>query len=153
VNRFRFRLERVERLRKVRRGDAKAALVAALADARAAEGLRCALEVRWEQARAAGPDLSAGCDGRRIREHALWVETTRDAAAAAAHDEVAAFDAARACDALHTEAAREHRVIERLRDRRRRAWEEAAAVEEQKFLDEIHLLRRARGVEREESRR
>ena len=50
----------------------------------------------------------------------------------------------------HTEAARGHRVLERLHERRRQRWMQAAELEEQKFIDEIHLLRILRTREREE---
>lgn len=45
------------------------------------------------------------------------------------------------------EAARAEKAVERLRDRRRAAWQTAAHREEQAFLDEVGLGRRARAGE------
>ena len=51
-------------------------------------------------------------------------------------------------DELHVEASRSHRVLEKLEERKRQRWREEAAREEQRELDELHLLRAARRVRR-----
>jgi flagellar export protein FliJ len=145
MRRFVFRLARVERLRAAERREAHAALTVAIAEALDRERERERRERAYEDARIAAipPDLAS--DPRQLRAFAEWRDGLRRSALDAARREVAAFETAREAERVHAAASRAHRVLEKLRDRRMQDWYEGASREEQKFLDEIHLLRTGRG--------
>jgi hypothetical protein len=151
MKRFVFRLDRLERVRLVGRRQARAALAVAIGEALARQHERETLESRLRQAATAALPADLQDQAWAIRSQALWREGLRAEAADAAGREVAAFDAARAAEAAHATAAREHRVLDRLHGRRKLEWLEELTREEQKSLDELHLLRRGRETETEEA--
>jgi hypothetical protein len=145
VRRFRFSLARLERVRGVRRREARAAVGAAIAELRRR---RAALEAAAAALAAAATPRVTIEDARALKEAAAWREELRRAHAEAAEAERVAAAAVAAALRRHTEAARAHRVLERLRERARSRWLRAGEIEERKFLDETHLLRwvRERGA-------
>jgi flagellar biosynthesis chaperone FliJ len=152
MRRFAFRLARVERLRSAERREAHAALAVAIAEAFERQAEREDLERTYEGSLAAElPDDLASIPGA-LRGLAEWRDGRRRIALEAARRELAAFEKARDAERAHSAAARAHRVLERLHGRRRQAWLEEASRDEQKFLDEIHLLRTGRGRSAEEDR-
>lgn len=147
MRRFAFRLERLERVRHGERRQAHATLALALHAALARQREREALEAEFREAAGAElpPDLVQ--QAWALRGLVEWREGRRRAAAEAARREVAAFDIAIDAEQVHAEAARAHRVLERLHERKKLQWHEHLAREEQKVLDELHLLLRAREAE------
>ena len=150
MRRFAFRLERVERLRSTERREAHAALALAIAEALGRQETREALERRYEEALAADVPEELASDPASLKAFAVWREDRRRVALEAARRELEAFDRAREAERAHASAARAHRVLERLHARRRQGWLEEASRAEQKFLDEVHLLRTGRGQGDEE---
>ena len=144
MRRFAFRLDRLERLRATRRKEAHAALATALAEALDREREREALEASHDEAQRAALPGEIAEDAGAIRGLYAWRESRRSLAFDAACREVRAFEDALRAEALHSDAARDHRVLERLRHRRREEWLAHEEREEQKFLDEVHILRVAR---------
>jgi len=151
MRRFAFRLARVERLRSAERREAHAALAVAIAEAFERQAEREALERAYERARAAGLPGDLASDSGALKALLEWREGRRRVALEAANRELAAFDRAREAERAHASAARAHRVLEKLHGRRRQSWFEEASRDEQKFLDEIHLLRTGRGQAEEEA--
>ncbi len=151
MRKFAFRLERVERLRSAERREAHAALAIAIAEAFERQSEREGLERVYENAVAAGVPEELASDPASLRAFAAWREDRRRMALEAARRELAAFDLAREAERAHASAARAHRVLERLHARRRQSWFEEATRAEQKFLDEVHLLRTGRGQADEEA--
>lgn len=144
MRRFAFRLARFERLRSARRRQARVALAAALTEARDRESRRLAAEAALEEGETAALPPEIAEIGSAWREMALWREGLRETLTSAARAELSALEQVRRSGHVYTEAARDHRVIERLRERRHARWVEEASREEQKFLDEVHILRIAR---------
>jgi len=151
MRKFAFRLERVERLRSAERRSAHASLAIAIAEAFERQSEREALEREYENAVAADLPEELASDPAALRAFAAWRDGRRRVALEAARRELAAFDRARETERAHAAAARAHRVLERLHARRRQGWFEEASREEQKFLDEVHLLRTGRGQADEEA--
>jgi len=144
VKRFAFRLDRLERLRAMRRKEAHAALATALGEALDREREREGLEAAHDEARQATLPASIAEDPGAIRGLYQWRESCRALAYEAACREVLAFEEALRAEAVHSDAARDHRVIEKLHERRREEWLLREEREEQKFLDEVPILRVAR---------
>jgi hypothetical protein len=151
VKRFAFRLARLERLRATARKEAHASLAKALGEALEREREREGLEARHDEARRTDLPDDVAEDPGALRALHAWRESCRALAFDAACREVRAFDEALRAEAVHADAARDHRVLERLRHRRHAAWLEDAEREQQKFLDEVHILRVTR-EQREEVR-
>ena len=144
MKRFVFRLAKLERLRDVRRREARARLVRALDVARDRESEREDRERAFAEALAAElpPEMaSSPADLARLSD---WRDGRRRMAAHAARRERVARTAADEAAGAHTEAARNHRVLERLRERRYRRWRAELEIDERKFLDEVHQLRLVR---------
>ncbi len=152
MRRFRFRLERLERLRSAERRQSHLALARALADAIGQTRLREAAERSAERAEAAVPRAGDELESESLKAFYLWRERLRCELREAGARERDAWERAAAAEAAYVRASASHRVLERLRERSRRRWLERTAREEQKFLDEAHLLRlaRRRGAEVEE---
>ena len=146
MRRFVFRLARVERVRETQRREARGVLFARIAEARAAERRREALERACDEVADPTAAIGSAEDAGVIKARFLHLAGLRGAAFVAAAEEVRAFDRAIEADHAHTEASRAHRVLEKLRARRQQSWLESASRDEQKFLDEIHVLRVAHGV-------
>jgi len=89
-------------------------------------------------------DVIQAEDAGAIRGLYAWRESRRSLAFDAACREVRAFEDALRAEAVHSDAARDHRVIEKLHERRREEWLLREEREEQKFLDEVPILRVAR---------
>jgi flagellar export protein FliJ len=144
MKRFVFRLARLERLREIERREARAELALCLGAEEQARIARQAAHSRLEEAWGAALDGPAASDGRSLRALADWREGLYRALGAS--DEALDRAAGKTREALdrHTEAARRHRVIERLHETKRERWLEEERLEEGKFLDEIHQLRLAR---------
>lgn len=155
MKRFRFRLERLERLRSAERRQSRLALAHALADASAGTRLREAAERSAERAGAAAPRAGESVGSESLKAFYLWRERLRRELLEAASREREAWERAAAAEAAYLRASASHRVLERLRERRRERWIEQSVREEQKFLDETHLIRlaRERGAEVEEAQR
>ncbi len=141
MKRFEFRLARLERLRTLERNAARAALTRALGEVE--ERRRERDRERRELAEALHTELpeELAADPRAWQQLAEWRQRHRLALIAATERESQASEAVRRAEQAHTEAARAHRVLERLRERKYRRWRQEADAEEQKFLDETHLLR------------
>lgn len=138
---FRFRLESVRALSAQRETEAQSALAAALADEAAA---RARLAEADERSRAAllglGACMAEGpVTGAQLRAREAWIGR------AAGQREERALDLDRRCtesDARRNvlaEAARDHEVLERLRQRRAAEHRAEQARLEQAALDEIAL--------------
>jgi flagellar export protein FliJ len=153
MKRFAFRLQRLEKLRQGERRQARSALAAALASADNARRRREALALALRDAEAYRLSGKSATDPRALRELANWREALRSALVKAGEDEIAAVEEVRAAERRYTEASRAHRVLEKMHKRKRTRWYEAFTREEQKFLDEIHLLRLAREHVGEEASR
>jgi flagellar export protein FliJ len=144
VKRFVFRLERLERVRKVRRAQARAKLSDALAELRGhrartqaqRQALDESLRVELPQPLAAEPWA--------LKQLAEWQVHHRRLVERLEREEAEAGRLAREALGRYAEAGREHRVLERLRERRHRQWLEQAEGQDRKFLDEMHLLRLGR---------
>lgn len=144
MKRFEFRLERLERVRDVRRGQARQQLATALG------ALRGAQRRREDEARAAKdaahhalPEALAA-DPRLLQQLESWREYRRNCLLEAARLEGVATQQVGVAAHRHTEAERALRVIERLRERRHAAWTEELQREEQGFFDEAALWRASR---------
>jgi hypothetical protein len=144
VRRFVFRLERLESLREMWRMQARADLAVALGEARERERERERLESAYDEAESAVLPEDMAEDPRSLKDLLAWREGRRRSACAAGRLALLAWEGARAAEGVHAEAARDHRVMEKLHERRHREWLESAEREEQKFLDEVHILRVAR---------
>jgi flagellar FliJ protein len=138
---FRFRLEPVRALSERRETEAQSALAAALAEESAA---RVRLADAEEQSRAAvlglGATMRGGIvSGAQLRAQEAWIGRT------AVRRESLALDVDRRvteCDARRgvlTVAARDHEVLERLREKRAGEHRAEQARLEQESLDEIAL--------------
>ena len=144
MKRFVFRLARLERVREVRRREARAGLAVAMAllhdrqRERAQE--QAALAEAWQERIDAGSTVNAS----ELKALARWRQARGAAVAEAERQEAAAQQSLADAVRRHELAAREHRVIERLRERRRLRWRNEAELEEQKFLDEVAILRAVR---------
>lgn len=144
MKRFRFRLKRLERLRDVRRLQARAVVAQALARVREVvrdrEQRECAL------ATSVSSDLptSGPLDLAGIKALAEWREGLRRGVRHAAAVERQERERAREATARLALAARDHRVLERLRQRQHARWLRDADLEQQKFLDEVHRTTRPR---------
>jgi flagellar export protein FliJ len=143
MKRFRFRLERLERLRRTARSEARAELSAELArlsERRArresAERSLVLAERGWHEllgpARAAAP---------RLREAAEALESARRALAGATSEERAARATVETAEERYAERRRDHRVLLRLRERRWLRFAQQTRRDEQKRLDELHVGR------------
>jgi hypothetical protein len=150
VKRFVFRLERFERLRDARRREARARLVSALGQAHERE------RERIDRERALAESLTLALPDDLVSDPAVlvrlseWRDGRRRELDHASRLEREAQEVARREAEAHTEAAREHRVLERLRERRFRRWCLERDGEERKFLDEVHQLRVVRERTRDE---
>jgi len=126
------------------RSEARLSESLALLDARRrrlaslSEDLACA-EQRW------GALLRESItDGVSIRESARCLEAARQAVTTARSAEREALEAVESAQHDLVEKAREHRVLERLRETRKRRWLADGEREDQRFLDELHLLTSSR---------
>lgn len=144
MRRFRFRLERLERLRSAERRQSRLALARALADAIGHTRLREAAERSAERVEAAALRAGDALDSESLKAFCLWSERLRRELREARARERDAWERAAAAEAAYVRASASHRVLDRLRERSRRRWLEQTARAEQKFLDETHLLRLAR---------
>lgn len=141
MKRFVFRLARLEKLRKARKREARIALAGALAVVRERREER--LDREREARESNETTLPDGMEGnpRHMQQLAEWRRGIGRLAEFARVQEREAVGRARNSEDLYREAARDHRVLELLRERRRREWQDEVRREEQKFLDETHLLR------------
>ncbi len=150
--RFAFRLGRLERLRASEKREARAVLALALGEAYDSQARRELLERTYQEAEASALPPALESEPRAWRDLAEWRDGLRAAAAAAASDELAAIGRAQEAETAYTRAARSHRVLEKLHERKWQRWLDEGRRDEQKFLDEMHVLRVARGRAREEDR-
>ena len=144
MKRFVFRLARLEQLREIERREARAALARALGEEERVRAERDAACSRLEEAWGGTFDEEAASDARALRALADWRAGRRAVLVAADEAFDRATATARAALDRHTEAARRHRVLERLHETKRERWLAEERLEEGKFLDEIHQLRLAR---------
>jgi flagellar export protein FliJ len=150
MKRFQFRLSRLEKLRDSQRREARSKLMAVFARAQERMEKREALEQAVRDADQVHLPKEVASSPQAHRELAAWREALRRALADAARKEIEAIRAVQEAEDVYTEASRSHRVLEKLRKRKRQRWIEEMLREEQKFLDETHLLRLARGQAGEE---
>lgn len=153
MKRFVFPLARLERLREIRRTQARATLARSVAAARSWRE-----RAETEQARLLRPaplddDTAedAPIDGALLKADAAWREGRRALADDARRRESEARAEIRRDQSAYALAARDHRVVERLREKRFDRWRLEAERDERLFLDEIHLMRLLRR-RREETR-
>ena len=140
MQRFKFRLARLEKLRELRRREARIALARAVAARNALRERRAEAEGRYQQA--VYTELSDGPhDISEWRELIGSRERARMQLAAAETAEAEAQPELDQAEAAYAEASRKHRALERLREKRHARWREEEKQEEQKFLDENFLLR------------
>lgn len=142
MKRFRFRLRRLERLRDVRRRQARAVVAQALARVREVVRDREQRECTLATSVSLDPPASGPLDPAAIKALAEWREGLRRGVRQAAAVERQERERAREATARLALAARDHRVLERLRERQHALWLCDADVEQQKFLDEVHRTAR-----------
>jgi flagellar FliJ protein len=139
---FRFPLQRVLELRAHRRDVEAARLAAAQAEQAKARSAREDLEaLRREGLAAACADRTGSVPAGFLQGiHALvgYMDECLDAAREAS--EQAAAEVGRCLDSYH-DASREHRVLERLREKQRSAWQAEEARLDLKEMDSIALTR------------
>ncbi len=144
MRRFAFQLARLERVREVRRTEARAALATAMAEMRVQRRNREAGQQALEQAMAVVLAGDLASDPAGLRQLAAWREGRVRCARNAAERETKTASGLREALRAHTEASRRHRVLQRLREQRYRHWLREADMEERKFLDESPLQRLVR---------
>ena len=147
MKRFVFRLGRLERLLKIRRDQARAALAATLAESARLTRQRESSENDYRDALSRELPRDRVSDPLALREMAEWRAGMRRLVAHAGRMQEEAAERVRVAADEHAGKAREHRVLEKLRERRRKRWLEESESEERKFLDETHLLRRVADAE------
>jgi hypothetical protein len=144
MRRFRFRLEKVERWRWAARKEARVALARALAEAAARASAREAAERELARADEHSPLGDPSPLPSVLKEFYSWRERLREDLLVARAREKEARERAAEAEAAHEAARAAHRLLEKLRLKRWSRWLEQARRDEQKFLDEVHLLRAAR---------
>jgi hypothetical protein len=142
VKRFVFRPAKLERVRDLARRASRAELARALAEGSRSrsEHEREALVLAEARSRAWAP---VPVDASELKRLASWCEERAGSVARAEAAVRAADVATEAAARRHTEDARAHRVLERLREKRWGQWIDEWEREQQKLLDETHLARRA----------
>ncbi|MCS7235348.1 MAG: flagellar FliJ family protein [Armatimonadota bacterium] len=141
MRRFRFRLQGLLRLRRLREREGRRELAEALRSLRQAEA-RC--EAARQALRQAEARVVQGRDAQELRWWADAVEACRQQLARA---EAVRAEAARRADELWArflQLRRDRKVVERVRDRRWKLHQREQARREQAQLDELALLRRGR---------
>ncbi|MCP3979369.1 MAG: hypothetical protein GY716_08575 [bacterium] len=146
MKRFRFRLERLERLRYVQRREAETRLAEALAGLADCDAL---IETRRRELGRAAASWSelprrAPVDANALQLAADELDASRTAIDRAHAKRRIALERLRTIEVEHETRSREHRVLERLRARSFERWRLSGAREEQKLLDELHLLKLGR---------
>lgn len=144
MKRFRFQLESILTLREQRERTAQRRFVEALRAYEAIEVRRREhqdLVFAWEtQTRELRLQGAPACDWRALGNYGVALDEQRQRLDAEADVARRALDAAWA---QMTEAARDREGLERYRNRQRAAYERAAGVADQKFLDDLAGRRRA----------
>ncbi len=144
MKKFSFPLSRLQRVRELKRRQARAELADAIAEMRTKQHQRDEAHRLWEEGTAAElPEEMTG-DPRAAKQLAVWREYRHTCLTEAEADREIAETEVQAKLASHATAARDHRVIERLREKRYRRWVLDAELEERRFLDETHLQRLVR---------
>jgi flagellar FliJ protein len=141
VRRFRFRLQGLLRLRRLREREARRELAEALRALRQAEA-RC--EAAQQALQHAEARVVQGRDAQELRWWADAVELCRQQLASA---EAARAEAARRVDELWArflQLRRDRKVVEQVRERRWRLHQREQARREQAQLDELAVLQRGR---------
>ena len=141
MKRFRFRLETLERLRLAESRAAAAVLAEGMRDAAEAKRRLGQVDEELLQAERDWRVEPDGSDGRALRVHAEFLEMMRGRRADASTAEQRARAELATREQDYSVRARAHRVLEKLRERRRKRWFEQGSREEQKLLDELHRLR------------
>lgn len=144
MKRFVFKLERLERLRDVQRREARSRLADAMTELDSRRATREEHEAQLQAAVAATPSEPGEHVARELKQILAWQADRAERVGLAEADESIARDRVEEALAQHAEAAREHKVLGRLRQKRRVQWQQEADTEERKFLDEVHLQRLAR---------
>jgi flagellar export protein FliJ len=142
MTRFRFRAQAAIERRRREYDDARRVLARAALDLRAAEEVRDRSAARLDDAREQCTRAMAGAvDTAQWQWHQSWILRLEHERAVCAADVAArAREVARA-SAAALEAQRRLEALERFRDKARRAWDRAAAAEEQKQIDVLATLR------------
>lgn len=143
MKRFRFRLEGLLRLRRLRERQARRQLADALRALRQAEA-RCQLARRALQ-EAEGRVLHAR-DARELRGWGEAMERRREELAAAERARAEASQHADELWARFLQLRRDRKVVEQVRERRWRLHQKEQGRREQAQLDELALVRRRRRV-------
>ncbi len=140
MRRFQFRLARLEKLRELRRREARIALAQAVATRDTKREALSEAENMYRQA--IYTELDEGAHDITLwRELMARRERARESVRYAAEKEQEATLSLAEAEAAYAEASRKHRALERLREKRYARWREEEKQEEQKFLDENYLLR------------
>jgi flagellar biosynthesis chaperone FliJ len=146
VRPFRFRAQAAVDLRRREFDEARRVLARASIDLRAAEDVRAEAEARLlaardVAAREQGGEMRGSIDTARWQWHRSWILRLEHERAVCAADVAARErDVSRAAAAAQT-ARQRLEVLERFREKARRAWEHVAAAEEQKQIDALATLR------------
>lgn len=145
MRRFNFRLDTVRALREQREEQAKEALAHELALKRSEEARAAAAASRLAKARTnAAPTSGAVGDGRELVAHQKYIERVereRLIAQAELNARERAVDYRR--DGL-AEAARDREVLERIKERERRAHGKQVEAAEERLRDDVVLGNQAR---------
>lgn len=144
MKRFKFRLAKLEKLRKRTKRDTRIALAEAIAEAYDRTRQREAFESRLADSNRQALPATQVSDPKILRQLAAWRDGLHTIAVHAAGLEREANAFASEKTKEYSAASRAHRVLELLKEKRYRRWLEDSEIEERKFLDEIHLLRLAR---------
>ncbi len=150
MSRFVFRLERVLHVRRIEEAQRKAEWAAASFEARRAEDSERAArdEVAAAEQQLAGKLSAGSVDPRRVLVEQDAIDVLRRRAVAAGHRAAELRSAAETCREAWTAARREHKALERLRERGATRHRAAEAREEAAAQDERAL---ARSSERDSS--
>jgi hypothetical protein len=141
MKRFVFRLARLERIRELKRREARGVLVGALAHARDCSARREAEQELLEEARLTELAENERSDPAAWRRLADWRVGRARLVRHWQDQEAIAAERARRAAIEHEAALRSHRAMVRLRETRFSRWLAEAELEERKSLDEGHLLR------------
>ncbi len=144
MKRFTFRLARLEKLRSRRKKEARSVLAVAINKVRDAENIQLACRREYEDSFEAELPDSMAEDPRAIEMMVAWRDGLKRKQAVAGRQLQEAESIVSEKQKFYTEAARANRVLEILRERQYKRWQEETNREEQKFLDEVHLLRLGR---------
>ncbi len=140
MKRFTFRLARLEKLRRREKQEARSGLALAIGEVRRAEDFVDDCRNEYEKSFQAVLPKELAENPRAMEMLAAWRAGLKRKLETAVRRLQEAEAEAQEKEKIYTETARANRVLEILRERQYRRWRQETDREEQKFLDEVHLL-------------